>query len=323
MQGMDAFNMPGDNHPDILVATRSADLIQVLATSLLESGLAVRSVGSIEGAVAATAGPIAPGAVLLDTELLGSDLERVLLAANATKEWRRFPMVLICDDELAGWRGYLCQGLVDDLVPRNMTPFHWRVRIELGLGVFRQTRQCEQLRERAAGVNRDIDPLTGLFTREAFLTMLFRETDRVQRMKTALSIILLEIDGLGGWEQRLCAPARDDLLKQVAGRVQRLLRTYDVFGRMDRLTLALCLPGCTTANAVSLAERVRMEMFGAPFHYGASEVHLAAFYGVAPSHGRSPLVVLRDAREALGSAHALAPGSIFTSCDAHPTLGLR
>ena len=38
------------------------------------------------------------------------------------------------------------------------------------------------------------DGLTGLWNREALLSLIFQETDRVQRMKTPLSLMLLDLD---------------------------------------------------------------------------------------------------------------------------------
>ena len=39
------------------------------------------------------------------------------------------------------------------------------------------------------------DPLTGTWRREAILDLIFKETDRVQRQQTPVSILLLDVDG--------------------------------------------------------------------------------------------------------------------------------
>jgi len=39
-----------------------------------------------------------------------------------------------------------------------------------------------------------MDRLTGVYNRETMLSILFRETDRVQRMKSSLCVILFDID---------------------------------------------------------------------------------------------------------------------------------
>jgi diguanylate cyclase (GGDEF)-like protein len=70
------------------------------------------------------------------------------------------------------------------------------------------------LRE-AAALNAQTDRLTGVYNRETMLAMLFRETDRVQRMKSSLCMILFDIDDFGHWNSRLGSAACDDLLCQV------------------------------------------------------------------------------------------------------------
>ena len=75
----------------------------------------------------------------------------------------------------------------------------------------------------AAVRNGRTDRLTGVYTRDAILTTLFRETDRVQRMNTSLCVILFDIDDFGHWNGRLGPAACDDLLVQVTERVGRLL----------------------------------------------------------------------------------------------------
>ena len=305
--------MPGAIHPEILVATSSARLIDALEASLADAGTRMRSVTTTDGALKAIVDGTVPAAVLLDVELPGADLERVLAAINAGTERRSFPLVLMSDEEIPGWKDRLAQGVIDDVVPRTMATFHWRVRLEMALRGFREWHEVERMRETAASLDRDTDLLTGLYRLEAFLSVLFRETDRVQRMKTSLSLMLFEVDDYAHWHGRLGRAACDDLLQQVVARVQRLLRTYDVFGRTGAVAFALCLPGCELVNAVALAERIRMDVFGVPFRARGPEARLTACFGIAPSHGRSPLVVMREAEQALQRAQAAGPESIRSS----------
>jgi GGDEF domain-containing protein len=70
------------------------------------------------------------------------------------------------------------------------------------------------------------------------------------------------------------------------------------------------LPGCSTANAVMLAERLRMDVFSSPFRVGGESIRLSACFGLASSRGRSPVVVLREAEEALERARGAGPETI-------------
>jgi diguanylate cyclase len=82
----------------------------------------------------------------------------------------------------------------------------------------------------------------------------------------------------------------------------------------------LVLPGCSADNALMLAERIRVDIFCAPYHVGGQTIRLSACFGIAASHGRSPVVVLREAEQALQSARTTGPESIQSYGDfPHPS----
>ena len=89
-----------------------------------------------------------------------------------------------------------------------------------------------------------------------------------------------------------------------------LLRSYDVLGRPGMDEFLVALPSCAPANAMSLAERLRAEVFSEPFRVAGEAIRLSACFGIAVSHGRSPVVVLREAEKALEWAKAAGPESI-------------
>jgi len=157
-----------------------------------------------------------------------------------------------------------------------------------------------------------LDPLTGLLTRPALLAALFRETDRVQRSKQPLSLVLLAIDDFAHWTSRLTRPGCDTVLQTVAEQISRLLRSYDTFGRSGDHEFLLILPGCSVVNANLLAERLRSEVFSIPIATEKEGVRLSASFGIASSEGRSPIVVLHEAELALRSAQEAGPESIRT-----------
>ena len=155
-----------------------------------------------------------------------------------------------------------------------------------------------------------LDHLTGVYNRETLLAMLFRETDRVQRSHSDLCLVLFDIDDFGHWNSRLGVDACDELLCQVASRTAALLRSYDVLGRPGMDAFLVALPLCAPANAMTLTERLRDEVFSTPFHVAGEAIRLSACFGIAISHGRSPVVVLREAEKALEWAKAAGPESI-------------
>jgi diguanylate cyclase (GGDEF)-like protein len=234
---------------------------------------------------------------------------QLLAALRAESSGTPFSIVLIADSVTQELMDRLGEGIIDDLILRGAEGAYWQLRLDQVTRMRAIGHELETLRN-AATTNAQLDRLTGVYNREALLAMLFRETDRVQRMNSSLSLVLFDIDDFGHWNSRLGADACDELLVQVATRTSRLLRSYDVLGRPGMDELLVVLPGCGINNALMLAERLRLDVFSVPFHVGGEAIRLSACFGLAVSNGRSPVVVLREAEQALERAREAGPESI-------------
>jgi diguanylate cyclase (GGDEF)-like protein len=295
--------------PTFLLASQDTDLLTAIEPTLLAAGARVDIVLSAHAALASISGPHPPNLILLDAQLPGMPMGQLLAAIRAETESVHLPIVLIADTVTAEGIDRLAEGAVDDLVLRSAEPTYWQLRLDLVLRNQRMANELETLRD-AALRNAQLDHLTGVYNRETLLAMLFRETDRVQRSHSAMCLVLFDIDDFGHWNSRLGVDACDELLCQVASRAAASLRSYDVLGRPGMDEFLVALPSCAPANAMTLTERLRAEVFSAPFHIGGEAIRLSASFGIAISHGRSPVVVLREAEKALEWAKAAGPESI-------------
>jgi two-component system, cell cycle response regulator len=295
---------------NFLLASGEPDLLSALEPLLAECGAHVNIALAAEDALAVIAAPVAQSLLLLDVRLPGMETCQLLAAMRDAAGSRRFPIVLISDTVTEELLDRLAEGVIDDIVPRATAPEFWRVRIGSVMRGFRAEYDLEHLRESLA-LNAQFDRLTGVYNRDALLAMLFRETDRVQRMKSSLCMVLFDVDDFGHWNSRLGADACDGLLCQIVDRTTRLLRSYDLLGRVGEDEFLIAMPGCTAVNAMMLAERLRIEVFCEPFHVAGEVVRLSACFGISSSNGRSALVVLREAEHALAWARSAGPESIL------------
>jgi PleD family two-component response regulator len=247
--------MSVNNPPTFLLASPEPALLAAIEPVLLASGARVEVVLAAEAALAAITAANPPSLALLDANLPGMEMGQLLALARGHVSGRRLPIVLISDTVTQEWIDRLAEGVIDDLIPRTAESSYWRLRIDLLLRANRWLHELEVLRE-AAVLNAQTDRLTGVYNRETMLALLFRETDRVQRMNGSLSMILFDIDDFGHWNSRLGAEACDVLLCHVVSRTMRLLRSYDLLGRPGMDEFLIALPGCTTVNAGMLAERL-------------------------------------------------------------------
>ncbi len=301
--------MLANSPPTFLLASPDPALLAALEPTLVAAGARVEIVLSAPAALVAMTAANPPGLALLDTNLPGMEMGELVAEARAGANGQRFPIVLISDTVTQEWMDRVTEGVIDDLILRAAESLYWQLRLDMVLRTHHLEHELESVRE-AATLNAQLDRLTGIYNREAMLAMLFRETDRAQRINSSLSLMVFDLDDFGHWNSRLGVDACDELLCQVVGRTARLLRSYDLLGRPGMDQFLVALPCCSTANAVLLAERLRLEVFSSPYRVGGESIRLSACFGIASSNGRSPIVVLREAEQALERAKESGPESI-------------
>lgn len=303
--------------PVYVLASNDPALLAALEPILTREGGQVEISLSAESALKTMTAHKIPALTVVDNKLPGMPLDQLLASVLSGPSGKRYPIVVLSESVTREWAQRLHEGVIDDLMPRKADPSWWGIHIELVLRTHRLALELDSLREFAlAGAQ--LDRLTGVYHREALLAILFRETDRVQRQKTSLCTLLFDIDDFGHWNSRLSADACDDLLRQVVARTGRLLRSYDALGRLGNDEFFIVLPGCGTNNALMLAERLRLEVFGVPFRVGREAIRLSACFGIANSLGRSPVVVLREAEQAVALARQTGPETIQCFADSLP-----
>lgn len=300
----------------VLAAPEPA-LLSTIELVLADAGGRVEVALDAEAALNAMSAPDAPALAVIDERLPGMAIGQLLANILANPAGKSFPIVLIADGVTREWANRLQEGVIDDVILRSAAPSYWSIRVDLALRTHRLAQELDTLRE-AAAASAQFDGLTGIYNREALLSILFRETDRVQRQKSALCIVLFDIDDFGHWNSRLGAEACDDLLRQVVARTTRLQRSYDALGRLGKDEFLALLPGCGMNNALMLAERLRIDVFCQPFRVGRESVRLSACFGLATSNGRSPVIVLREAEQALALARQTGPETIQCFADSLP-----
>jgi diguanylate cyclase (GGDEF)-like protein len=287
--------------PIVLVGCEDAETSEALRATLESWRYAVEVAASGTEALARLTSPLPPTMTLLDMGLpapggaeIAAELRRrrdswhgwvILLSRQTSPERVRLALESGCDDFLK--------------IPADAADLKVRIRVaERVLGLTNQVqKQSAELRYHATH-----DGLTGLWNREALLSLVFQETDRVQRMRTPLSLMLLDLDDFSRVNHDYGYEAGDRVLVELANRFRRQMRSYDLIGRCGEDEFLLALPGCTLESAKVLAGRIREGILAKPFPVGHEATTLTASFGVATSRGRSPLIVLREAERGLAEA---------------------
>ena len=135
------------------------------------------------------------------------------------------------------------------------------------------------------------DPLTGLPNRRLFADRLDQALARRSRNGGEVAVLFADLDGFKSVNDEHGHSAGDELLRQVAGRLQLAVRTTDTVARLGGDEFAvLCESVGSEEHAAVVAQRI-IEALEAPFVLAdaRARVQLSASIGVACASGGDPL----------------------------------
>lgn len=153
----------------------------------------------------------------------------------------------------------------------------------------------------------NFDPVTGMANRPRVLAHLRHAIERPRRSEETGAVVLIDIDGFKGVNELLGSEGGDQLLRRVAGRLERISAPADLVGRLGADDFVVVLDGVDHwSTALTVVQRMLDEV-ARPYQGFGREVRLTASAGVAffPVHGRSAPELLMGADTALGEAKGL------------------
>lgn len=115
------------------------------------------------------------------------------------------------------------------------------------------------LRDRQGRADPDLlpDPLTGLYSRPAFLRSGMAELVRARLRGNPVTALTIEIDGFDALQATHGRAFADQQLKRVASVVQKDIRNFDLAGRLSACTLGILMPEMPLGEGAVAAERIR------------------------------------------------------------------
>ena len=151
------------------------------------------------------------------------------------------------------------------------------------------------------------DPLTGIWNRGALFELLNAEVERAARKGNSLSLFLVDIDHFKRVNDEYGHLVGDAALREVAARLNAVVRPYDVIGRYGGEEFMIAAAELDPQAACGFAERLRAGISSLPIKTSEATVRVTVSVGVATSHA-SPLwsleKLIRSADTALYRAKA-------------------
>nr|WP_252728565.1 GGDEF domain-containing protein [Alteromonas sp. C1M14] len=105
----------------------------------------------------------------------------------------------------------------------------------------------------------ETDHLTGLYNREKFDKELYKNCDP-DNQRSVTSLLLVDVDHFKKINDSHGHLKGDEVLKALAQKLKRLVRTTDIVARWGGEEFAILLPNTEKAFALTLAERLRSEV---------------------------------------------------------------
>ena len=124
------------------------------------------------------------------------------------------------------------------------------------------------------------DGLTGLYNRTALLELLTQYSAQSRRQNVPMAFLMLDIDHFKRVNDEHGHLAGDEVLREVAGRIQQRLRQSDILARYGGEEFLALLPATDGAGAQSVAEDIRQAIAARPIASHGAQISITISIGV-------------------------------------------
>jgi len=144
------------------------------------------------------------------------------------------------------------------------------------------------------------DPLTGLPNQVAFRERLVVQLDEAAGSGRHVAVLVLALDHIGDVSNTLGPSAADELLTQVARRLETSVPQGAVLARIQAGGFVVAVPGLSSPWDANACAEALLQQFSAPYDFAESAFALRASVGltVAPLHGTDPELLVQHAEVA-------------------------
>jgi diguanylate cyclase (GGDEF)-like protein len=129
------------------------------------------------------------------------------------------------------------------------------------------------------------DGLTNLYNRRFLLSRILEEQSRVRRFEVqdpppATGLIMLDIDHFKKINDTYGHIAGDSILKQLASRVEKNIRAYDILGRYGGEEFLIVAPNTDMQSSIAIGEKICAVVGALPFEVNGKQLDVTISVGV-------------------------------------------
>ena len=208
--------------------------------------------------------------------------------------------------------------LVADTSLNTVPTFFFDAAVTMVLGtaiaeVLYQLRRSDFLHRQHLTESATLDPLTSLLNRRAMLPRLESECERSQRKAAPFTVIIADLDHFKRVNDTYGHNAGDDMLRQVAQRMEASVRKQDSVSRWGGEEFLILCPDTDLAGGQQVAEKIRQAIAEPAIMLDDQPISQTISLGVALYRsGDKPESLLSRADEALYTAKASGRNRVVT-----------
>jgi two-component system cell cycle response regulator len=240
----------------ILIADDDAISLRLLEKTLQRDGYEVIAVENGRLALEQLCRPDGPRLALLDWVMPGLNGPDVCREVRTQRKQAYVHMVLLSSKES---KQDIVAGLesgADDYLIKPFDPEELKARLRTGQRILQLEDGLVEARE-TMRFKATHDSLTALFNRGVIVDLLARELSRTRREKGCTAVLLGDLDHFKSVNDKYGHLVGDEVLREVAERLVRAVRSYDFVGRYGGEEFLVVLNNCDTTHALIRAEEIR------------------------------------------------------------------
>ncbi len=124
------------------------------------------------------------------------------------------------------------------------------------------------------------DPLTGLYNRREYEMLFKHEIERVRRMKTPLSLCIIDLDHFKKVNDTYGHGVGDEVLRRTAELLRKNLRAVEIIGRFGGEEFIIFFPDTSIDQAVMISDRFLKALSATDINIGVSTIRITATAGI-------------------------------------------
>jgi two-component system cell cycle response regulator len=170
----------------------------------------------------------------------------------------------------------------DDYLVKPFNPDELKARLRTGLRILQLEDSLVEARENMR-YQATHDALTTLFNRGIIMELLAKELTRSTRERDCTMLLLGDLDHFKQINDTHGHVVGDEVLREVARRLQSSVRSYDYVGRYGGEEFLIVLNNCDPDGVMARAEEIRMAIARTPVAFSIGPVPVTMSFGVLMS----------------------------------------